>query len=221
MLELAGGVYQLPGRPKNMVNAYFIEGVLVDSGTTQAHGRIFRALGDRVPTAHLVTHAHPDHFGSSARVCERYGIPLIAGEKDADAIEQGKPEMSDTFIGRQILSRIPPPAAHPVATRLKEGDRVGNFEVLDTPGHSRGHIALWRAEDKVLVMADVLFNLNPLTMKPGLHEPPAVLTMNPAQNRDSVRRLAELEPELVLFGHGPPLRNPEALAWFAAGLQKD
>lgn len=133
----------------------------------------------------------------------------------------GKPEMSDTFVGRQILSRMPPPPAHPVATRLKEGDRVANFNVLDAPGHSRGHIALWRAEDKVLVLADVLFNLNPLTMRSGLREPPAALTLNPAQNRDSARRLAELEPELVLFGHGPPLRNPEALSRFAASLPAD
>ncbi|MEX0790646.1 MAG: MBL fold metallo-hydrolase [Actinomycetota bacterium] len=220
MLELAKDVYQLPGRPPNMINIYFIEGILVDSGTPQAHRRIFRALGERVPTAHLVTHAHPDHFGSSARVCERYGIPLMTGEKDADAIEQGKPEMSDTFVGRQILSRIPPPLAHPVATRLKEGDRVGNFEVLDAPGHSRGHIALWRAGDKVLVLADVLFNVNPLTTKPGLREPLGVLTLNPAQNRESARRLAELEPELALFGHGPPLRNPSAMLRFVEGLSK-
>jgi hydroxyacylglutathione hydrolase len=221
MRELAEDVFQLPGKPPNMINAYFIEGILIDSGTPQSHRRIFRGLGDRIPTAHLVTHAHPDHFGSSARVCERFGIPLMAGEKDAGAIEQGKPEMSDTFLGRRILSKIPPPQAHPVATRLKEGDRVGNFEVLDAPGHSRGHIALWRAEDKVLVLADVLFNLNPLTMRPGLREPPAALTLNPAQNRASARRLAELEPDLVLFGHGPPLRNPEALTWFAASLPKD
>lgn len=220
MLELAEGVYQLAGKPPNFINIYFVDGILVDAGTPQAHKRIFRELGDRVPAAHLVTHAHPDHFGSSHAVCEKYGIPLMTGAKDADAIEQSEPEASDTFVGRNILSRLPPPPPHPVATRLKEGDEVGGFEVLDTPGHSRGHIALWRAGDKTLILADVLWNLNRVTWRPGLSEPPKALTLDPAQNRDSARRVAELEPELVLFGHGPPLRDSEALTWFVAALPR-
>jgi glyoxylase-like metal-dependent hydrolase (beta-lactamase superfamily II) len=57
-----------------------------------------------------------------------------------------------------------------------------------------------------------------LTMRPGLHEPPPVFTPDPARNRESIRRVAELEPAVVLFGHGPPLRDPGALTEFAAGL---
>lgn len=148
MFELADGVYQLSGKPPNTINIYLIDGILVDAGTPQAHRRIFRELGDRVPTAHLVTHAHPDHYGSSHAVCEKYGIPLLTGANDADAIEKSGPEANDTFIARNILSKMPPPPAHPVDTRLNEGDKVGSFEVLDTPGHSRGHIVLWRAGDK-------------------------------------------------------------------------
>ncbi|HEX2150354.1 MAG TPA: MBL fold metallo-hydrolase [Actinomycetota bacterium] len=220
MLELADRVYQLPGKPQNAINIYLIEDVLVDSGTPQAHKRIFQALGDRIPSGHLVTHAHPDHYGSSQAVCEKYGLSLMCGDKDAGAIEQGRPETTETFLGRQFMSRLPVPPPFPVGTRLKEGDKVGSFEVLDTPGHSPGHIALWRSADKTLVMGDVLFNLRLPTLKPGLAEPPKALTLDPAQNRDSARRLAELEPELVLFGHGPPLRNAEALTWFAAALPK-
>lgn len=220
MNELADGVYQLSGKPPNMINIYFIDGILVDAGTPQAHKRIFRELGDRVPTAHLVTHAHPDHYGSSHAVCEKYGIPLLTGTNDADAIEKSGPEAADTFIARNFLSKMPPPPAHPVDTRLKEGDKVGSFEVIDTPGHSRGHIVLWRAGDRTLVLADVLFNLNPLTMGTGLREPPLMLTLDPAQNRDSARKVAELEPELVLFGHGPVLRSSEAFTWFVATLPR-
>lgn len=220
MIELADGLYQLSGKPPNMINIYLIDGILVDAGTPQAHKRIFRELGDRVPTAHLVTHAHRDHYGSSRAVCEKYGIPLLIGANDADAIERSGPEAADTFVARNLLSKMPPPPAHPVATRLNEGDKVGRFEVIDTPGHSRGHIALWRAGDKTLVLADVLFNLNPLTMKTGLREPPLALTLDPVQNRDSARKVAELEPELVLFGHGPALRSSEAFTWFVATLPR-
>lgn len=220
MIELADGVFQLSGKPPNMINIYLIDGILVDAGTPQARKRIFRELGDRVPTAHLVTHAHPDHYGSSHAVCEKYGIPLLTGANDADAIEESGPEAADTFIARNILSKMPPPPAHPVDTRLNEGDKVCSFEVIDTPGHSRGHIALWRAGDRTLVLADVLFNLNPLTMKTGLREPPLMLTLDPAQNRDSARKVAELEPELVLFGHGPVLRSSEAFTWFVATLPR-
>ncbi len=87
---MADGVYQLAGKPSNAINIYLIDGVLVDAGTPQAHKRIFRELGDRVPTSHLVKHAHPDHYGSSAAVCEKYAIPLITGQRDAGVIESGR-----------------------------------------------------------------------------------------------------------------------------------
>lgn len=172
---IAKDVYQLPGRPRNTINIYLVDGILVDAGTPQAQKRIFRALGDKAPTAHLVTHAHPHHFGSSHAVCEKYGIDLMCGEKDAGAVEEGRPEASDTMFGRRILSKLPPPPGHPVAGRLKEGDGVGTFEVLDTPGHSSGHIAswpplgnsqwplTWRSDDRTLLLADVFFNMNILT----------------------------------------------------------
>ena len=97
----------------------------------------------------------------------------------------------------------------PVARALHEGDDLGHgFVVLETPGHSDGHVAFWRESDRTLVAGDVLFNMNVLTTVPGLHEPPRILTRDPRRNRESARRLAALEPELVLFGHGPPLRDP-------------
>ena len=105
-----------------------------------------------------------------------------------------------------------------MARRLREGDEVAGFAVLETPGHSAGHIALWRARDGTLILGDVLFGCHPLTGIPGLHEPPGFFTPDPARNRESARRLASLEPALVLFGHGPPLREPAALRRFVAAL---
>ena len=66
----------------------------------------------------------------------------------------------------------------------------------------------------MLILGDVLVNMNVTTGIPGLHEPPAFVTPDPARNRESARRLAELRPALVCFGHGPPLRDPDKLAEF-------
>jgi len=105
-----------------------------------------------------------------------------------------------------------------VARALAAGDEVAGFTVLECPGHSPGHVAYWRESDRVLILGDVLNNMNLITGVPGLHEPPAVFTPDPARNRESARKLAALEPALCCFGHGPPLRDPQKLADFAAGL---
>jgi hydroxyacylglutathione hydrolase len=60
--------------------------------------------------------------------------------------------------------------------------------------------------------------MNLMTGIRGLQEPPSVFTPDPARNRESARRLAALEPELVCFGHGPPLRDPAKLSEFIAAL---
>jgi len=64
----------------------------------------------------------------------------------------------------------------------------------------------------------VLTNINLMTAVPGLHEPPAFATPDPARNRASARKLAELRPALACFGHGAPLRDPDKLADFVARL---
>ena len=107
---------------------------------------------------------------------------------------------------------------HPVARALQEGDEVGGFTVLETPGHSAGHVSYWRESDRVLIVGDVLGNMNFITGIPGLNTPPDLFTPDPARNRESARRLAALEPALACFGHGDPLRNPRKLADFVARL---
>ncbi len=110
--------------------------------------------------------------------------------------------------------------AHPVTRRLHEGDDVGGFTVLETPGHSPGHVSFWREADRALVAGDVLFGRHRVTGRPGLHEPPGMFTPDPATNRESIRRLAALEPAIVCFGHGPPMRDPARLSAFAAALPR-
>jgi hydroxyacylglutathione hydrolase len=64
----------------------------------------------------------------------------------------------------------------------------------------------------------VLNNMNLMTGVPGLREPPTLFTPDPARNRRSARRLAELRPQRACFGHGPPLRDPGRFAEFVARL---
>ena len=64
----------------------------------------------------------------------------------------------------------------------------------------------------------MLFGRHPLTGRPGLHEPPARFTLDPAGNRGSIRRLAALDPAVVCFGHGPAWRDTAALRAFADAL---
>jgi hydroxyacylglutathione hydrolase len=203
--EVAPGVHQLSGRPPHMMNAYLVGDVLVDAGTMSARRRLLRQLSGHRVHAHMVTHAHPDHFGSSHAVCEALGLPLWTGAKDAEAIETATPVTAPGRIPA-LLSRMKMPAPHPVARGLREGDQVADFTVLDVPGHSPGHVALWRESDRTLLCGDVFFRL------PRVSPPWRFLTVDVEQNRESMRRLAALRPKLVLFGHGPPLRDPDRLA---------
>ena len=107
---------------------------------------------------------------------------------------------------------------HPVDRRLREGDEVAGFRVLEVPGHSQGQVAYWRESDRVLICGDVLANMDQVTALPGLHEPKPFLTVDPARNRESARRLAALEPSLVCFGHGKPLRDTKKFVDFVARL---
>ena len=107
---------------------------------------------------------------------------------------------------------------HPVARSLKEGDQIGSFTVIATPGHTPGHLSFWRQQDRALITGDVIFNLNPLTMRKGLREPFKLATYDPALNRQSAKKLAALEPSVICFGHGPPLTDPQLFLSYVNGL---
>lgn len=220
MKQLAEDVYLLRGWPPNAINVYLIGDVLLDAATRQAEQRIMRELAGRKLSAHALTHAHPDHQGSSHAICERLHIPLWCGQGDVPAMETpgGISGSQAPGLVNYLQQRFWTGPPHPVARALIEGDEVAGFTVLEVPGHSRGHLAYWRESDRVLILGDVLNNVNVKTGFPGLHEPPAVLTPDPARNRVSVRRLAALRPRLSCFGHGAPLRDPDKLSEFAARL---
>jgi len=220
--QVADGVWQINTIPvPNAVNAYVADDVLIDAGTRHSPGLIKRSLQGHRINAHALTHAHPDHQGASHEICESLGIPFWVGDGDADAAEN--PELigerqPDHWLAR-LYHRLFTGPGHPVDRRLVEGNDVAGFRVLETPGHSAGHVVYWRESDRVLVIGDVLLSMNPVTQIRGLSEPRRKLTPDPAQNRRSAKqKLGSLEPALVLFGHGPPLRDTRKFVEFVGRL---
>jgi hydroxyacylglutathione hydrolase len=213
--ELAGGLFQLSGFPPNAVHVYLAGDVLIDAGGRHDEGRILKQLRGRSVTEHALTHSHPDHDGSSKAVCEKLRIPLACGAADVDAVVNGREPFSRMSA---VSAKVFGGPRYKVDRVLHEGDMVGDFVVLNTPGHTDGHVAYWRESDRALILGDVLNSMNLLTMIPGLREPPGFFTPDPAENRRSARKLAALEPALVCFGHGPPVRDTKKFTDFVAGL---
>jgi hydroxyacylglutathione hydrolase len=219
MRRVAEDVFQIPLMPRDAINAYLLGDVVVDAGGKVNARRLIGALHGHAVGAHALTHGHPDHAGGSQRLVEAFDVPVWVGEHDRADVESGRPTAAETWA-RPAVARLTHYEPVGVARALHEGDDLGHgFTVLATPGHSDGHVAFWRERDRTLVAGDVLFNMHVLTTVPGLREPPTILTRDPRRNRESARRLAALEPELALFGHGPPLRDPAALQAFVAGLE--
>lgn len=200
MKQVAEGVWQIALMPRNGINAYVVGDVLVDAGMKGSAKKIVKALGGHAVSTFALTHAHIDHAGGLPKLQAQLQLDTAVGAADAEAVTTGKAVAAKAFM--KPVGSFP---AGRVDRTVSEGDSIGGFQVLDTPGHSPGHISLWRASDRVLICGDVWTNMNLLTTKVGLHTPPGVATPDPAQNRTSQQKLAALEPETVLFGHGPPL----------------
>lgn len=221
MKELRPDVHLITGVPPYAINCYLVGDVLVDAMAKLDRRIIMRALRGRSLSAHVLTHAHPDHQGASRAVCEAFGVPLWVGELDAPAAEDPRliKERQPRHPINSLFFRIMTGPGHPVARTLREGDEVAGFTVLDTPGHSAGHISLWRESDRTLIAGDVLNAQHPLALFPrGLREPLSFFTPDPARNRESIRRLGELEPDLVVLGHGPPWRDRRGFVEFCRSV---
>jgi hydroxyacylglutathione hydrolase len=218
MEPVAPGVWLLKGIPPYAINQYLVEDVLIDTGTRWAARRLLRTLRDHPPKLVALTHCHPDHRGSAALLCRTLRVPLACHEADA-AIMEGRQPMHPRMPFPRLFGPLMDAGPYPVARVLREGDLVAGFRVVHAPGHTMGHIIFFREADRVAIAGDVLANINFLTGRPGLREPPRVFSVDPDLNRDSARKLLSLRPSVVCFGHGPPLRHVDALEEFVSRIR--
>ena len=173
------------------VSAYVLvrgnEAAVVDTGVTGSAGQIGEVLDEAGPgwagVRHVVlTHKHGDHAGSVGEVGERAADAIFyAGEADLGAIEATR-------------------RLRPVA----DGDEVFGLQMVASPGHTAGHFAVFDADSAVLVAGDALNNSD------GLSGSDPEFTEDETAAADSVRKLARLEPRVILVGHGPPVQRGAA-----------
>jgi glyoxylase-like metal-dependent hydrolase (beta-lactamase superfamily II) len=216
--SLATGVWRLDEFPRPLINIYLAGDVLVDAGRTWDAGRIRRQVGDRKLSMLALTHVHPDHQGCAKMVCERYDVPLACHEDDVDAMEGRRPVRASDALNAKFFARLWEGPPHRVDRVLREGDEVAGFRVVHAPGHAAGEVIFFRDSDRVAICGDVIRNISYLSLRARLAEPPDDLTPDPAENRRSIRRLAELGASLILPGHGPAVTDMARFESFAESL---
>ena len=202
--------------PMGFANAFLIEGddglALIDAGFPHKETAVFgaiRALGRSLgQLKHLIfTHGHPDHIGSAAAIVHETGAKTYMHPLDIPMAESGgvfRPmRPSPGLIGLLCpLFFHPEERVEPVAIDqpLTPGEifpLAGGFELIHTPGHCAGQVALLWRPGRMLFAGDVCTNLI------GLGDP--VGFENLEDGRASQRKLASLSFDAAGFGHGRPI----------------
>jgi len=220
MKQLAPGVWRLKELPAPSINIYLAEDVLIDAGRTWDRRRVFAEIEGRELSAVALTHVHPDHQGVARDVCEARGIPLACHADDVAAMEGKRPiqEAAPGNVFNRLIHRFWEGPPYEVGRVLREGDEVAGFRVVHAPGHARGEVIFFRESDRVAICGDVIRNMSYATGRPMLAEPPPIFTYDPAENRRSIRKLAGLDPTLILPGHGPAVTDVASFELFVAAL---
>jgi len=224
--KVAEDLFILSEGPNHFFNQYLVDDVLVDSGNRSAKRKLLRELKDAELSAHMVTHSHPDHQGSSPAVCKEFDIPFWCGEIEKPFAESGIPKIKhrkyaiERGVSKVLNEYLWTTPKMRVDRTLKEGDSVGSFTVIETPGHTEGHISLWRESDRTVIVGDAMLNFQILSGRPGLTGAMPTFTYDVPENNRSVKKILDLNPQLLCFGHGPPLKAGSELDEFTERLLK-
>nr|WP_299035080.1 MBL fold metallo-hydrolase [uncultured Tenacibaculum sp.] len=210
MKTVAKDVYHIPLMPRNGINCYIIEGVLIDSGIRNSYKKIVKSVTDVPIHLHALTHAHADHQGCINEICSQFKVSLYCHEKEVARAESGL-ATKDYPASQGVIAKLQQKhwagGGQAVSKTLKENDYIENFRVIETPGHADGHLSFFREKDGVLIIGDVATNMNLLTTFTGLHLPPGMFTTNQKENINSLKKLKALHPQVICFGHGLVLVN--------------
>ncbi|MQA73582.1 MAG: MBL fold metallo-hydrolase [Solirubrobacterales bacterium] len=201
-----------------LVNAYLVaeeDGLtVIDTMLPRSAGKVIAAAGARgAPIVRIVlTHAHGDHVGSLDELKGRLpDAEVIISARDARllakdmSLDPGEPrdKLRGSYPGTETL---------PDRT-VEPGERIGSLEVVASPGHTPGHVALLDTRDRSLYCGDAYTTLGgvatpakvnplfPLVYMATWHRPTAL---------DSARALRALEPARLAAGHGKVVESPAA-----------
>ena len=126
-----------------------------------------------------LTHHHPDHSGNLAEIARRAPqARIVCGARDVETI--------------RTATGVSPEA-------VEQGDTLLGLEVIDTPGHTPGHISLFDPISSTVVLGDLAANIG------QLQRAPAQFTEDPAEYERTLRSVAELNFDNALPSHGDPL----------------
>lgn len=209
-MEVLPGIHRVDG--VKGANSYLVIGensiMIVDTGIPGSGKRIMRYIeglgrNPREVEYIVLTHADFDHTGSALALKERTGakiamhggdVPGASGERESGkVVEFGSPL---SRMGKR-LARLRSVKADVI---LEEGDKVSGFRIIHTPGHTEGSICLYRP-------ADALF-AGDLVRVDGKGNPKfswKAFTLDVDQAYESLKKISELQFNVLLPGHGAPL----------------
>jgi glyoxylase-like metal-dependent hydrolase (beta-lactamase superfamily II) len=197
---VAEGVGRIPG----FVNSYTYsdeeETYLIDTGFSSKAKPIIRAFqAANVPISRvrklLLTHHHIDHMGGAAYLLEVARAPVACHGEDAPFVDGRTPAPIPLLM--RLFVRMHPA---PVATVLKDGDRVGSLQVLHAPGHTPGEVVFYNPARKILFSGDAV-----VERKGRLTLPAPRFAANLPQAVRTLGLLRALDVEVLLPGHGLPI----------------
>jgi glyoxylase-like metal-dependent hydrolase (beta-lactamase superfamily II) len=205
------------------------EWVLIDAGVKGGARFIASAAAERFgpksrPAAIVLTHAHFDHVGTLEHFAEEWDAPVWAHPLECPHLDGTKSyPPPDTSAGGGIMPLLAPlfprgpldlgARLHPLPEDGTVPPMPG-WRWIHTPGHTEGHVSFWRDADGTLIVGDAFVTTAQesayavAVQEPELHGPPAYFTPDWASARISVAKLAKLEPERVVTGHGQALKGP-------------
>lgn len=222
MTQIAPGVYSMTQNKGGHVHAFLLDNgadltlidTLFDTDARQVLeriGSIGRSIQDLKRI--LLTHGHRSHLGGLATLKRLSGATVYSHEWEADIIAGERTAQPVTIIPMRPLGTYwrvyylqfgaalgrgkHPPCT--VDSTLNDGDTVGPVRVLHTPGHTPGHLAFWWPEHRVLFAGDAIVTY------PVFEAGWPAFNLNPTQQRNSLRRMADLGAEVLAVGHGEPI----------------
>jgi glyoxylase-like metal-dependent hydrolase (beta-lactamase superfamily II) len=239
ILEVAPDVLRVP---TGIVNTYLVgdstRWVLVDTGWPGLGSFIRRAARERFgaeskPAAIILTHGHFDHSGNVDYLLQHWDVPVYAHALELSYLagrSQYPPQDPTVGGAMAFLSRAFPTGGHrPIASRVQplanELTFMPGWRWIHTPGHTPGHVSLFRDADGLLLAGDAVVTMNvdswieQVRRTPELCKPPTPLTPDWEAAEDSVRQIAMLSPRALAAGHGVPVAGDglaQAMRRFAA-----